>query len=265
MVNHNSDAFKKEKFLSTLETIEYNGHAYVNGDYETKGSPLEVYCRTHQKIHTTTFDNYCRSKTGMPCCGRAQVSTKLTDRKYTAETLEKMRQAAFDRKWPSGTGQDWRRTKAAREWEKRVKEIWQNECAITGRKSNLVMHHFFSGSREKDVALRDALLYHPDNGIMIGKEFHEDFHKKFGYQKNTLEQFKSYVKDLQMLISSQAPQKCREGSETRVNDLPLLQCASLQLEKIMKLHERLEEISTQLIETRIIPGDMPATASSPMI
>lgn len=50
----------------------------------------------------------------------------------------------------------------------------------------------------------------------------------------------SYIETLKTSISSQAQQECWEGPETRVYDLSLL--PSLQLEKIMKLHERLEEI-----------------------
>lgn len=48
-----------------------------------------------------------------------------------------------------------------------------------------------------------------------------------------------------MSISSQAQQECWEGSETRVYDLSLL--PPLQLEKIMKLHECLEEIKQKLL------------------
>lgn len=52
----------------------------------------------------------------MPCCGKAAVSKKLTQRQYSPETLEKMKQSAFDRIKPESAGQDWRRTREARQW-----------------------------------------------------------------------------------------------------------------------------------------------------
>lgn len=255
MVYHNSTDFKIEKFFSTLEKIEFNGHAYISGDYETKESKLVVYCKTHQIEHCTTFTNYCRSRTGMPCCGKSAVSKKLSDRKYSPETLEKMSQAALNRAKISSGGQDWRRSTEAREWEKKVKELWDNKCPITGKEAGIVMHHFFSGARGKTIELRDALLYNSINGILLAKDLHVDFHKEFGYQENTIEQFQSYVKNLEKLISSQAQQECWEGSETRVNDPTLIDTLlqslngvkrKVLLERIMKLHERLEEINKEL-------------------
>lgn len=118
----NNIEFKREQFLKTLEMIEFNGHFYFDEDYDTKTSLLVVFCRTHQVEHRTTFTNYRRSKTGMPCCGKTLVSKKLIKREYTPETLEKMRQAALNRTRPASTGQDWRRSTEARRWEKQVKE-----------------------------------------------------------------------------------------------------------------------------------------------
>lgn len=196
----------------------------------------------------------------MPCCGKASVSKKLVERKYTPETIEKMRQGALNRIRPASIGQDWRRSTEARKWEKQVKENWHNECAITGNKFNFEMHHFYSGARlvcsarscfayaqqntDNNLKLRDTFLYHPSNGILLDKTLHVDFHKKFGYTKNTIDQFQTYVETLKTSISSQAQQECWEGPETRVYNLSLL--PSLQLEKIMKLHERLGEIKGHL-------------------
>ena len=264
MVYHNSDDFKRDKSLSTLDKIDFNGHAYISGDYETKESELVVFCITYEVEHCTTFTNYCRSKTGMPCCGKLATSKKLLGRNYSRETLDKMRQAALNRIRLPSIGQDWRRSAEARIWEKEVKNMWNKECPISGNQANLVMHHFFSGARYEKVELRDTLLYHVNNGILITKELHVDFHKIFGYERNTIEQFQIYVENLQKLISSQAHQKWWEGSETRVDDPHLANFKSIfrafsfvgvqekgiektaLLEKIMKLHERLGEVRKEL-------------------
>nr|YP_010732035.1 putative HNH homing endonuclease [Massjukichlorella minus]WDY12949.1 putative HNH homing endonuclease [Massjukichlorella minus] len=249
MVFKVSQKFKDRKMRLTLETIKYNGHLYISGSYETKNSPLVVYCKTHLIEYKTTFTNYCRSRSGLPCCGKASVSQKLSKRQFGIKSREKMKQAALNRIRPLSFGQDWRRSTEARQWEKNIKSIWKSKCAITGIKQDIVMHHFFSGARYERVKVRNVFLYHPQNGIIIHKIFHHDFHKKFGFQKNTLNQFKTYIKHLETLISSQADWKQSEGSETRVYDPILLKYYNFQiqddfvLKRIMKLHERLEEIN----------------------
>ena len=46
-----------------------------------------------------------------------------------------------------GTGQNWRRGKGTTLQRNVVFASWNHECAVTGEKNDLVMHHFFSGSR----------------------------------------------------------------------------------------------------------------------
>lgn len=43
MIYRNKESFKEEQFLSALDRIEFNGHAYISGSYETKNSPLVVF------------------------------------------------------------------------------------------------------------------------------------------------------------------------------------------------------------------------------
>ena len=82
------------------------------------------------------------------------------------------------------------------------------------------------------------LVYVPENGIPLLEEIHQDFHGKYKYIGNTLEDFQQYLMGLlneqntrqSMPISSQANPEGLEGSETRVYD-PV---------RVMKLHERLE-------------------------
>lgn len=238
MVFRNSPEFKREKMLETLELIDYNGHVYVNGEFETKLSSLTVYCPLHREENTTKFDYYLRSVTGMPCCGRASKSKLLTNRKFSPETIDKMRTAALERIRLESAGQTWRRSTKYRRWEKEVNNIWPRECALTGEKEGkIVIHHFFSGTRyAKNPSLRNALLYNPLNSIIITKEIHKDFHGIYGYELNTLEQFREYTRKFSTLISSQAEPKRSEGSETKVN----------ALKRVKSLLERLEGIKTSL-------------------
>ena len=53
---------------------------------------LQMKCSHHPNagIQKTTVFHYLRSRTGLCCCGKEQVSSKLTGRKFSAETIEKM-------------------------------------------------------------------------------------------------------------------------------------------------------------------------------
>lgn len=242
MVYRNNKKFCELQMDRTMELIEYNGHVYVEGEYVNKNSKLTVYCLTHECENTTTFTNYTRSKTGMPCCGNVSKSKILTNRVYSAETIDKMRNAALTREKRPSTGQNWRRSPEAREWEGKVQALWNRECAITGSKDDIIMHHFFSGARNNlDVDLRTKLLYHPLNGIIISRHHHAQFHNTYGYQRTTLTQFHQYVDSIYKLISSQAKSKNLEGSETR-RDSSLAENA----QRLEKLQKRLEEIKIGL-------------------
>jgi hypothetical protein len=57
----NSEEFKKRVQEQTLENIEKRGHLFVEGQYETRQSPLIVWCPKHFHEHVTTFAKYNRS------------------------------------------------------------------------------------------------------------------------------------------------------------------------------------------------------------
>nr|YP_010731951.1 putative HNH homing endonuclease [Kalinella pachyderma]WDY12865.1 putative HNH homing endonuclease [Kalinella pachyderma] len=264
-----SEEAKKQYFERAIAKIQENHHEYVSGTYENKNSVLIVFCLIHSKECKTTFTNYCPSKTGTNCCGKKRVSDKLTNRKYSPETIKKMSEAASARIRPKTAGQDWRRTFEARQWEKEIDQIWKNECAISGTLEaklltitfDLVRHHFFSSARYKTDTLPLRSRYNSQNGILIHKVFHKDFHSKFGDERNDIIQFQSYIKSLETLIRSQIQHKCWKGSETRVNT-PFSKKRSFQtenrnenvldlemcLERVIKLHERLEKTTFNFLD-----------------
>jgi hypothetical protein len=47
--------------------------------------------------NVTTFTNYKRSRTGCSCCGREQVSSKLTNREFSQETINRQSESAYSR------------------------------------------------------------------------------------------------------------------------------------------------------------------------
>ena len=143
MVYMNTPEYRLEKMTQTLELIDYSGHAYIAGEFVNKNSKLVVFCLTHNKENTTTFTNYFRSVTGMPCCGKTSKSKALTGRVYSAETIEKMRNAAYERIKPQSNGQDWRRCTTSRNWERKVQAQWGKKCAISGSNQNVIHNASF--------------------------------------------------------------------------------------------------------------------------
>jgi hypothetical protein len=236
----NSEELKKRIFEQTLENIEKRGHCYVEGAYETKQSLLIIWCPQHSNEHITTFSNYNRSRTGCPCCGKAQVSKKLTNRQYSAETIQRMSEAASERPLRGGKPRTWCKDAQYMKWRKQVFERYNSKCAITGiskeqkPSGGLVVHHL------NGAAAYPHLVYVVENGIVLTNELHSLFHKQYGYGKNTVLQFQYFLVSLlekeasvSMPISSQANSGELEGSETRAYD-PV---------RVMELHECLGGIS----------------------
>ena len=63
-------------------------------------------------------------------------------------------------------------------------------CKITGKKTNdLVVHHLDG----YNWCIEGRMDW--DNAIVICKELHDAFHKKYGYGNNTAEQFWKFVEE----------------------------------------------------------------------
>lgn len=245
MVFKNSEKFKKKENEKILELTSLRNHVYVSGNYTAKESGLVVFCKNHKQQFTTTFTNYKRSKTGLPCCGNQIKSEKLKNRVFSKKTLQQMKESAEIRKSTNRIiGNQWRRTKEYRIWEKTVKKEWNYECALTGYKPTknkndfLVIHHLYSFNTDFSSFFLNYLRFLPENGILICQPYHKAFHDMYGYRNNTIFQFLDFLKFLMKdsikstLISSQVFQEWKKGSETRVYDPA----------RVMKLHERLGKI-----------------------
>lgn len=92
------------------------------------------------------------------------------------------------------------------------------------------------------------MIYLPENGIVLTKELHMAFHKQYGYGKNTVMQFQSFLlcllqtqESISKPISSQVDPERSKGSETRAYDP----------DRVMKLHECLGRISMKGYEINL--------------
>jgi len=231
---------KKEMIIAKtkkiMALIELRDHVYIDGSYQNRSSILVIWCSKHNTEHITTFYNYERSRTGCKCCGKDKVRKKLTKRQFSSKTRLKMSMSATNRPKRSLKQTRWRETHKYRKWRNNVLSLYNDKCAITDMKAqekeNLEVHHLYGAKNYPQ------LTYINENRIVLSKTLHTMFHKKYGYHKNTVDQFLNFLNHLltitkSKLISSQGELENSKGSETRAYDP----------ERIMKLHERLERLS----------------------
>lgn len=161
---------------------------------------------------------------------------------FSSETIELMSLKAKERGDRGGKPRRWRENSSYKNWRASVILNYNGKCAISAKSISangrpLIVHHLVSAHSCVQ------LVFEPLNGILIAEEFHRLFHKKYSYLNNTVEEFQDFLDwliiKLKILekcstsISSQGVTKNTQGPETRVYDL----------KQVMKLHERMGDIS----------------------
>ena len=82
-----------------------------------------------------------------------------------------------------------RKTGKDREWKISIFQRDKRICKKCGKeKRNLVAHHINS------YDIHEKERYDINNGVTLCEECHKDFHHKYGYGKNTREQFEEFIK-----------------------------------------------------------------------
>lgn len=221
---------------------------------------LKIRCNAHSIANAepiqTTYHNYLRAKTGLPCCGKQRVSQKLQGRVFSEESRQKMsvsRKQVWETK-PRAI--DPRDSIHYDSWRKKAQELGKYKCAITGvRPLNLDVHHLYS------MKHFPSLMYNVDNSVLLDREIHKKFHSIWRYRTpNTIDQFMQFLNyilsnlefrhrvfsmavarpvhkvNIETTISSQSSEESDEGSETRVYDP----------KRIKRLHERMAQLHDTL-------------------
>jgi hypothetical protein len=157
MIYNKSEELVKRDTLKVISKILANKHTFVSpsppsqplkglgrgaagSEYRNRSSVLVVICPIHSLTPvSTTFHNYTRCKTGLPCCGSALVGQKLKGRKFSAETLQKMSDSALiqqekqrQKRGPSARSRTWRKTPDYERWKRAVLAKGNYQCAVTG-------------------------------------------------------------------------------------------------------------------------------------
>ena len=185
-----------EKKLTNLTNLR--GHKIINSSFKTKESSLTLYCFKHNKTFITTLCNYERAKFGTSCCASESSKKKISKalknkpKKYTSWL--KGKKGKNHPAYKHGLGN----TRAAnpneldklKNWKKSVLHNYNYKCFITGLKNTpktpLVVHHLESWDINK------KLRYDINNGVVLLKTIHKNFHNLYGFGNNTTLQFEIY-------------------------------------------------------------------------
>lgn len=164
--------------LADLSNDEMKANKPQKRFQTSKIALLKLCCEKHPDagIQETTVSNYLRSRCGLSCCGRVQVSEKLTNRVFSDDTLKKMSDARkrIVQKNPSRTEKQIENQQLIH-WRKSVFERGNYLCAISGVKSETFnAHHLYS----KKVF--PSIKFDPDNGVLLDAKIHQHFHNTVG-------------------------------------------------------------------------------------
>lgn len=167
-------------------------------NYTNIKSQIYLYCYTCQNEFNTSVHSYKNAKkTGCKHCKKVCISNYNKNKILTLKTKHKISKAnknkpgtlngKFGLAHPKWKGGKYDRINGSSTeaylWRQSVKKLYEYKCAITGHTKNCECHHLESWDNCKKKR------NDPNNGILIKKEIHILFHKKYGYGGNTEKQF----------------------------------------------------------------------------
>jgi len=157
-----------------------------------------LYCYTCKNEFKTSVHSYKNAKkTGCKYCKKLCISNYNKNKIITLKTRQKISKAnknkpgtlngKFGLSHPKWKGGKYDRLNGSSTeaylWRKYVKKLYEYKCVITGCTENLECHHLESWNVCKEKR------NDPNNGVLIKKQIHLAFHKKYGYGNNTEKQF----------------------------------------------------------------------------
>jgi len=216
----------KRLTIDDLKSIAENrNHTIVSMEgYTGVKSKVQFFCNTCNNHFNTSAASYKNAKkTGCPFCKKLVISQLHTDKEVTIETRNRLSEKAKGRKgslkgkfgenhpaYKGTPNRDFNNPSTDYYiWREAVKQRFNRTCFITGKKSNLVVHHLDGWNAYPERR------YDITNGVLIHKEVHKLFHDIYGYGNNTEEQFNLFIREqYDKAISIQVPDASGKGSET---------------------------------------------------
>lgn len=203
---------KKNQIIALSEInklANQRSHLILTEKYDHFNSELIVFCQTHKKKHVTTFHKYKKTKLGCPCCALASwkkprsknvcekisKSLKNKPKKYTSWLLGKTGSSHPAYKHGKGNIRASNKNEllVLKKWKQQVLNFYDYKCFVTGKKNTkkepLVCHHLESWDTNSN------LRFNSNNGVVLQKEIHFNFHREYGFGKNTTKQFEEFCKE----------------------------------------------------------------------
>ena len=84
-VQEQQKTFRDHKFGEIKQLIMSRKHRIQKGEYQNRSSSVLIYCLKHGREHQTTFGNYKKSRTGMPCCSKERQKLALQARQRNSK------------------------------------------------------------------------------------------------------------------------------------------------------------------------------------
>lgn len=168
-----------EEILSSIshENLKKNLNTSGKSIRSIGEAVVKILCKKHPELgeQITTVRKYLKSRAGLKCCGKALTSEKLKGRKYSEETLEKMRISAQKRFANIPRSENKFLRKNLFEWSSNVHRNHRGLCVLTGiRPEKSVAHHLFSKIYFKSIQ------FFPENGVVLDAKIHDKFHQWHG-------------------------------------------------------------------------------------
>ena len=191
----NCDYCGKE-FKATKKRIENSEHLYCC---------KECYFLDAKNIHKKGKENPCYNKIKCKCdyCGGEIeiIPSKMKDREYhfcnmncrslwQKNHFKGSNNPNYNPNLTDQNREDRRKNQEYKDWRNNVFLRDDYTCIISGEKGKeIIAHHLYSYDKYNE------LRFDVSNGVTISIELHKEFHKKYGYGNNTLEQFEEFYKD----------------------------------------------------------------------
>lgn len=162
-----------DKFLVNVEHLPKNSREKV-----------EYLCESCNNIFVTKYSTFLDSKNGF--CKKCQTS-------INAKVGAHKRRGENSYNWNSALGYKERIEKRLlpeyRNWrECAYKEFkYSCQCCLDSKGGNLIAHHLNSWD------INESDRFNPYNAVVLCEKCHKQFHKMYGYGKNTREQFQDFL------------------------------------------------------------------------